>query len=120
METALSIDEGLKLAPGSEVLELPRTIETAGHIHVWESLYRWVHGRLPDTDLERIPSAVVVGEEAMHELLLAEQTRLKDIGLIGEQLEQALRSSLREAGPNTLLESRPLEGRWLLVRPSVA
>jgi hypothetical protein len=117
METPLSIDESLELAPGSEVLELPRTIETAGHVRVWESLYKWVHSRLPDTDLERIPSAVVVGEEAMHDLLVAEQARLKERGLIGEQLEQALRSSLDEAGPNTRLQSRPLEGRWLLVRP---
>jgi len=61
--------------------------------------------------------ALVVGEEAMRELLLAEQTRLKDTGLSGEQLDLALQDSLVQAGPNTLLRSRPLEGRWLLVRP---
>lgn len=118
MPPPLSIDEGLRLVPGSEVLELPHRIETAEHVLVWESLYRWVHGRVPDADLNRIHEAVVVGEEAMHDLLVAEQARLRAKGLSGEELDQALRASVREAGPRTMLQSRPLEGRYVLVMPS--
>lgn len=117
MQTPLSIEEALGIAPGSHVFELPEQIETAAHVDVWESLYRWVHGRLPDTDLAALPRSVVVGQEALLELLRAEQARLKDAGLIGEELDQAVNVSTEESGPRTLLADRPLEGRWLVVRP---
>lgn len=117
MQTPLSIDEALGLAPGSAVLELPGHIETAVHVDVWESLYRWLQARLPEVDPDCLPGAVLVGQEALRELLIAEQERLKDIGLSGEELDEALTVSSDKAGLNLLMGERPLEGRWLLVRP---
>jgi hypothetical protein len=118
MQTPLSIEEALGIAPGSHALELPEQIETAFHVDVWETLYRWVHGRFPETDLAALPRSVVVGQEALRALLQAEQARLKAIGLIGEELDEAISVSTEASGPRTLLEDRPLEGRWLVVRPN--
>jgi hypothetical protein len=118
MQPPLSIDEALGVAPGSIVLELPEQIETASHVDIWETLYRWLQGQLPGSELPELRQAVVVGEEAFRDLLLAEQARLKDKGLLGEELDQELNRSSAEAGPSTTIQDRPLEGRWLMVLPS--
>jgi hypothetical protein len=110
---AIPIEEALRLAPGSRAFEMPDELPSDNTSGVWTALRMWLQERLSnDGHFE-----IVLGQDAFRALLQREQRQLKEGGVAGQELDEAVRESALNPDFRLLLNGRHLGGAWILCVP---
>lgn len=115
-EAIIGLADALAVYPDSTVLELPAALASREPT-VWAAFFAWVEAQVPAVEDQPTYTRVVVGVDAMKQLREAEAARLKERGFEGIQLSEAIYQSDMTGSPQEQIRGRPLEGRWVLVRP---